>query len=272
MWIHQQLNETDIDVLKKIGQSITPISPYEIQSSVEKSYNVIHKSVKKLLAYSLVELQVTQSEKSGIKTLYSLNFIGFCAYYSLLAEEIGQPATIIECVKAIQNHANLHEILKILSNYFTSISDTKSDANKLILIRILKRSTDEMSYIARECLLDEKITEYEGMLGDSLLFNFESDTHSDYHLIFIINIAENLYSGILNSEYTYEELDIAYSVLSSNEIFRCSFENYATSGILSSIELISGTLRYTPNNIRASLNDVDWNTLEFGVKAGISEL
>ncbi len=268
---YYQLNETDISVLKQIGGSISSVSPYEIQQSIEKSYNVIHKSVKKLHSSNLIELQITTSEKSGKKTEYSLNFLGFCAYFSILASDIKQPSAVTECIKAIHTYADFHELLTLISSYLNSQVNQGLTHEITILLKIVNNSTDNISYINSGNLINEAITEYESQLGELGIFNLNYNTFEDLYLIFTIHIAETLYQGILNSEYSVEVLDKIHTIFNSNEIFTKIFQNYAICGVLSSIELVSGISKYTPEIIKSSLKSIDWESLTQKIRNGIEK-
>lgn len=72
------LNDTDNQVLLIIAKSKDPISPYEIQTLIEKSYFIAHKSCKILYGNHYVEKKESASLKGGKKTSYILTLDGFC--------------------------------------------------------------------------------------------------------------------------------------------------------------------------------------------------
>lgn len=213
-FLQRNYNPTDNAVLKALGLSKEPLSPYEIEPIIGKAYNQVYYSCKKLAEDGFLLKSETKSAKKGKKFVYSLSYLGYNFCISSL--DWWELETILKisencrsiihgidiCLRALENiketyseedFVKIENDDKLVTQFITGVSegiptDKKTYSEKItgFIIGNIWASCCAIVIYMSEQNIEEKLAK--SIFIDVLLRNFVNSRRSNFTTVLIDNI------------------------------------------------------------------------------------
>jgi hypothetical protein len=207
-----KLNDTEKGLLLKIAFDPNPLSPYNLAKISKKPYSNVHRILKKMEQLDLIKMISEQSEKMGIKTLYSPTLLGYCFSICILCEGKQALKPDESTIKIINNASTVHPFFRQATKWIRIFNEKGVKKGK-IAITLLISGILESYYI----LLDQhekKLLSNDKLEEEWITYLFKSISepmlHFDCDELFFKEIypyfRNSIYWGIIEADIIRQKI------------------------------------------------------------------